>query len=127
MVTTSGLSSIKHIDEKRVVTVSSNVAQGFNAQQVLGEVKKFTSTMQLPAGYTLDYTGENEEMQESSAFMARAFTIAILLIALVLVTQFDCSIKHLNTTRAHSVDSPKLLHSVSICGSTLFWGRRVVQ
>jgi len=89
VTTTSGLSSIKHIDEKRVVTVSSNVAQGFNAQQVLGEVRKFASTMQLPAGYTLDYTGEQEEMQESSAFMARAFTIAILLIALVLVTQFD--------------------------------------
>jgi multidrug efflux pump len=89
VTTTSGLSSIKHIDEKRVVTVSANVAQGFNAQQVLGNVRKFASTMQLPAGYTLDYTGENEEMQESSTFMLRAFTIAIFLIALVLVTQFD--------------------------------------
>jgi multidrug efflux pump subunit AcrB len=89
VTTTSGLSSITHIDEKRVVTVSSNVAQGFNAQQVLGEVKKFAATMQLPAGYSLNYTGEDQEMQESSAFMARAFLSAILLIALVLVTQFD--------------------------------------
>jgi multidrug efflux pump subunit AcrB len=89
VTTTSGLSSIKHLDEKRVVSVSSNVAQGFNAQHVLGEVQKFASTMQLPTGYTLDYTGENEEMQESSAFMAKAFTIAIFLVALVLVTQFD--------------------------------------
>jgi multidrug efflux pump subunit AcrB len=89
VTTTSGLSSINHIDEKRVVAVSSNVAQGFNAQQVLGEVQKFASTMQLPAGYSFDYTGENEEMQESSMFMAKAFTIAIFLIALVLVTQFD--------------------------------------
>jgi len=89
VTTTSGLSSIKHIDEKRVVSVSSNVAQGFNAQHVLGEVQKFANTMQLPAGYSFDYTGENEEMQESSAFMAKAFTIAVFLVALVLVTQFD--------------------------------------
>ncbi len=86
---TSGLSAIKHIDEKRVLTVSSNVAQGFNAQQVLGEVRKFASTMQLPAGYTLSYTGEDQEMQDAQAFMTKAFIIALLLIALVLVTQFD--------------------------------------
>ncbi len=89
VTTTSGLSSITHIDEKRVVTVSSNVAQGFNAQQVLGDVKNFADTLQVPAGYSLNYTGEDQEMQESSAFMVKAFIIAILLIALVLVTQFD--------------------------------------
>lgn len=89
VTTTSGLATIKHIDEKRVVTVSSNVAQGFNAQKVLSKVREFADTMQAPVGYTLDYTGENEEMQKSQAFMTKAFTIAILLIALVLVTQFD--------------------------------------
>lgn len=89
ITTTSGLSSIKHIDEKRVVTVSSNVAQGFNTQQVLGEVKKIAVTIQLPAGYSFEYTGEDEEMQDAQAFMTRAFIIALLLIALVLVTQFD--------------------------------------
>ncbi len=86
---TSGLSSIKHIDQKRIVTVSSNVAKGFNAQQVLGEVRQLAGGIALPSGYALDYTGENEEFQESQAFMSRAFIIALLLIALVLVTQFD--------------------------------------
>lgn len=87
--TTSGLSAIKHIDQKRVVTVSSNVAKGFNAQQVLGKVRKIAAAMQLPAGYTFQYTGENEEFEKSQRFMTRAFVIAILLIAFVLVTQFD--------------------------------------
>jgi multidrug efflux pump subunit AcrB len=87
--TTSGLSAIKHIDERRVVTVSSNVAKGFNAQQVLAEVRTRAETLALPVGYTFEYTGENEEMQNSQAFMLKAFVIAILLIALVLVTQFD--------------------------------------
>lgn len=89
VTTTSGLSAIKHIDQKRVVTVSSNVAKGFNSQQVLGQVQKIAAAMQLPEGYTFQYTGENEEMIKSQRFMTQAFVIAILLIALVLVMQFD--------------------------------------
>ena len=89
VTTTSGLSAIKHIDEKRVVTVSSNVGKGFNAQQVLGEVRKIADALQLPAGYSFEYTGENEEQEKSQTFMIKAFGIAILLIAFVLVTQFD--------------------------------------
>jgi len=86
---TSGLSSIKHIDQKRIVTVMSQVANGFNAQQVLGDVKARAASIPVPAGYSFNYTGENEEFEESQAFMSRAFIIACLLIALVLVTQFD--------------------------------------
>ena len=89
ITTTSGLSAIKHIDERRVVSVSSNVAKGFNAQQVLAQVQAIADKMTLPAGYTFEYTGENEEMQKSQAFMAKAFVIALLLISMVLVTQFD--------------------------------------
>ncbi len=87
--TTSGLSAIKHIDEKRVVSVSSNVAKGFNARDVLSKVEALAKEMTLPAGYTFAYTGENEEFEKSQAFMTKAFVIAILLIAMVLVTQFD--------------------------------------
>jgi multidrug efflux pump subunit AcrB len=89
VVTTSGLSAIKHIDQKRVVSVSSNVAKGYNAQQVLAQVEEIARKMTLPASYTFAYTGENEELEKTQAFMAKAFVIAILLIALVLVTQFD--------------------------------------
>ena len=89
VITTSGLSAIKHIDEKRVVTVSSNIAKGFNTQQVLGQVREIAASMQLPVGYTFQYTGENEEFEKSQRFMTQAFIIAILLIAFVLVTQFD--------------------------------------
>lgn len=89
VVTTSGLSAIKHIDQKRVVSVSSNVAKGFNAQQVLAQIEEIAKKMPLPAGYTFAYTGENEELEKTQAFMTKAFVIAILLIAMVLVTQFD--------------------------------------
>jgi multidrug efflux pump subunit AcrB len=90
--TTSGLSAIQHIDQKRVIAVSSEVAQGFNAQQVLAEVQKVAANMNVEKaypGYSLQYTGENKEMQETQSFLLRAFMIALLFIFLVLVLQFD--------------------------------------
>ena len=89
VTTTSGLAGVRHIDSKRVVTISSNVAKGFNTQQVLGEVRKIAAAMTLPEGYRFAYTGENEEMEESQVFMAKSFVIAVLLVALIIVAQFD--------------------------------------
>jgi multidrug efflux pump len=85
----SGLSSIRHIDKKRVVTVSANLARGFNTQRVLGEIQEVAGEIRLPPGVTVRYTGENEEFEKTEQFMVRAFMIACLLIALVLVTQFN--------------------------------------
>ena len=91
IVTTSGLGEIKHIDQKRVVAVSANVEEekGYNSSQVLAEVAKIAETIDLPSGYAFNYTGENQEQEESQAFMTKSFMIAIFLIALILVTQFN--------------------------------------
>lgn len=89
IVSDSGLSAIQHIDQKRVITVSSNVAKGYNARDVLAHIQARADEMILLAGYRFNYTGENEEFQESQAFMQRSFMFAILLIALILVTQFN--------------------------------------
>ncbi len=182
METGSGLSSIKHINKKRIVTVGANVAKGFNSPQVLAEVRQVAekgrvrilprdikdqarflalirdggddtakliqkhlkpATLQkltgsvlaeddqgdtlnqvlsdlnlalarrngldrealssalpdlvapagepipLPQGYTISYTGENEEQEKAQAYISKAFVMAILLIAFVLVTQFN--------------------------------------
>jgi len=43
----------------------------------------------FPLGYDLQYVGEKEEEQESQAFLSRAFAIALLLVTLVLVIQFN--------------------------------------
>jgi CzcA family heavy metal efflux pump len=99
LVTGGGLSSIKHLDKKRVVTVSANVAKGFNTQQILNQIRRIVEPgegiaspsqgLHLPPGYQITYTGENEDQEESQAFLAKAFAAAILLIFLVIVMQFD--------------------------------------
>jgi multidrug efflux pump subunit AcrB len=87
----SGVGAITHIDQDRVVTVTADVEVEGNrtSTDVLEDVKERLEDFDLPVGYHLSYTGENEEMEESSAFLLRAFVIALLLIFMVLVTQFN--------------------------------------
>ncbi len=84
-------SGINRKDLDRVVTVSSDVRSGYNANAVLAEVRTELSELAagLPPGYRLAYTGQQEEQQESAAFLMGAFMTALLLIAFILVSQFD--------------------------------------
>jgi multidrug efflux pump subunit AcrB len=84
----SGLGSINRIDQKRVVTVQSEVT-GRLANDVLTEVKHRLAGLHLPRGYTISYTGQQEEQEKSKVFLSKAFLAAIFLISLVLITQFN--------------------------------------
>ncbi|MFQ6115478.1 MAG: efflux RND transporter permease subunit, partial [bacterium] len=83
-----GFTAIKRKDLKRMVTVSGNV-EGRLANDVLKDVQAKISGIQFPPGYSVEYTGENEEQEESKAFLTRAFMTAIFLIFLVLVYEFN--------------------------------------
>ncbi|NQU44681.1 efflux RND transporter permease subunit, partial [bacterium] len=85
----SGLGSIERVDEKRTVTVSADVAPDYNQNAVLTQAIASMREFPLPPGVTARFTGQNEEQQESQAFLSQAFFAAIFLIALVLVMQFD--------------------------------------
>ena len=82
-------------DLDRVVTVSSEVRAGFNANAVLNEVRQVLSDFEagLPAGYDMEFTGQQEDQAESQAFLLGAFIMAIVLIAFILVSQFDSVFK----------------------------------
>jgi len=86
-----GPSSIRRVDLKRVVTVDGDVvrAQGRTEDSVRQEVAARLESLELPAGYRWEFAGSNQDEQEARAFVQRAFVIAVLLITLVLVTQFD--------------------------------------
>ncbi len=92
-----GFGGINRKDLKKVVTVSSDVRQGYNAIAVLDEAKlelvQFAAS--LPTGYRLDYAGQMQDQQESQAFLTGAFITAVFLIGFILVTQFDSVTKPL--------------------------------
>jgi len=84
----SGYGSIRHLDQKRLIRISANTA-GRSSIEVLKDVQTRLDRMEFPAGYSIDYAGDQEEQQRSSAFLSKAFVVAIFLIFLVLLTQFN--------------------------------------
>lgn len=91
----TGPGAIRRKDLKRVVIVTGNAAEGVNENAVLDSVKAKLVNMQLPAGYSFDYTGQNEEQAKAQAYLSKAFLIALLLIFLILVIQFNSLIQPL--------------------------------
>jgi multidrug efflux pump subunit AcrB len=92
-----GLGTVQRKDLDRVATIESDVRSGAQTNQVLAEVQ---STLQpfadgLPAGYQLSYAGQQEDQAEAMAFLSSAFLIALALIALILMTQFNSALKPL--------------------------------
>jgi len=85
----TGLAAVHRIDARRVVTVSADAAAGYNANALLAQVQETLADYSLPPGYALDYTGESEDQEEASVFLESAFMIAIMLIFVVLVSQFS--------------------------------------
>jgi CzcA family heavy metal efflux pump len=85
---TGGRGAITRKDQKRVVTVTGNDA-GRGVDDLLADVRSRLADLPLPRGYRIGYTGKNKEMNESSAFLTEAFLIAVGLIAVILVLQFN--------------------------------------
>jgi multidrug efflux pump len=87
--TTGGLGSVNHIGQKRTIAVTSDVS-GRSAAEVIIDVKKLLAEkLELPSGYTLNYSGEDEEQKKAEAFLSKAFLIGLMLIFMVLITQFN--------------------------------------
>jgi len=87
----TGFGSITRIDENRVVTVSGEAAPGYNGPDVLGRVQDELSQYResLPPAYSIDYTGGNEEQQESFGFLGTALGIGAALIFLIMIVEFN--------------------------------------
>ena len=80
---------IKRINMKRVISVSSNVISGFNENEVAEQVIAALKFYNVPDGFEVKLTGQQEEQAETQAFLNWALIIALGLIFLILVTQFN--------------------------------------
>ncbi len=85
----STFGSVKRKDSDRVITIFSNVLDGYNATEINTQIKDVIDDMQLPSGYEVSFTGEQQEQQESGQFLIRALLIAVMTIFLIIVAQFN--------------------------------------
>jgi multidrug efflux pump len=85
--------AVKRKDLKRVITLSSNVIEGYNATRINAELATVLSEYDFPDGYSYGFGGEQEEQRESMAFLMTALLVAVALILMILVTQFNSVVK----------------------------------
>lgn len=83
------VSSIQRVDGNRVVYVRANPAPGFIADSKVSELEQYLEANPPARGVYYQFRGANEEQEESAAFLSQAFSLAMALMAILLVTQFN--------------------------------------
>lgn len=91
----SSVGSINRLDLNRVVTISSNVLEGYNANEINAQIRESMEGFNIPEGYSVSLTGEQEDQAEAANFLTIALFAAVALIFLVLVAQFNSIAKPL--------------------------------
>ncbi len=81
--------AISHEDKKRVVTVSAFTTEGVVAGEVVAAFKARQAELQLPAGVTIVYGGETEDVNQSFTEMFVALIVGLLLMLAILVLSFN--------------------------------------
>jgi multidrug efflux pump subunit AcrB len=82
-------SAVKRKDLDRVITLSSNVLEGANANEIVGLMKEKLADYQVPEGVSWTFTGQQEEQAKELAFLSKALLAALFLIFLIIVAQFN--------------------------------------
>jgi len=85
----STLGSIHRKDLDRVVTISSNILDGYNATIINDQIKEELAGFKIPKGYQVKFTGEQEKQAEEMAFLSNALLLALFMIFLIIVSQFN--------------------------------------
>jgi len=85
----TSFNAIKHRELNRVVTLYSSVLAGYNANEVVDQVKNALNNFDLPGKVNFKFSGEIEKQDENMSFLSKALAAALGLILLLLVFQFN--------------------------------------
>jgi multidrug efflux pump subunit AcrB len=80
---------INRKNQKRVITIYSNILAGYAPNDVVDAVTRAASNYKTPPAVSINLTGEQEQQRETTSFLVNALLISLSLIFLILVTQFN--------------------------------------
>ena len=86
---TSTLSSINRTDQRRCLSVSATLRDGYNVTLVSREVQKAVNALDLPAGCSVVYDGQNETINSALKDLLWMLLLGVLIIYLIMVAQFQ--------------------------------------
>ncbi|NOH24527.1 efflux RND transporter permease subunit [Vibrio europaeus] len=81
--------TIRRIDGHRVINIMADMKEGYNLALELPKINEAVSKLDLPSSVEFKIRGQNEEQENSSAFLQNAFLVALVVMALILITQFN--------------------------------------
>ncbi len=87
VVTDVGASQINRRDLNREVQITANV-YGRSAGEVSSDLQQILTEIKLPPGYRFVFGGSTKDMAESAAYAGQALLMAVILIYLILASQF---------------------------------------
>lgn len=88
LIEIEGPTSIMRMDQSRVVTIDTNIS-GRDLSSIMQDIsEKLENELTLPAGYTIEYRGQAEEMMDAFGNLALALLLAIVMVYLVMVAKF---------------------------------------
>ncbi|HVA98913.1 MAG TPA: efflux RND transporter permease subunit, partial [Bacteroidia bacterium] len=85
----SSYGGIKRKNNKPLISLTSNVLSGYNANKVVADIQTAITSFKAPDGVQIKMGGEQEDQKETASFLGHAMLISLMLIFLILVTQFN--------------------------------------
>ncbi len=81
--------TINRADSRRALKVEADVPEGVLPDDKVTEIKHWLKTANIDPRVTVEFKGEDEEQRKAEAFLVKAFGIALFIMAIILVTQFN--------------------------------------
>lgn len=89
-VNSNTIGSINRKNMNRMVTLFSNVSEGYNANEINNELRELLADKyEVPAGYSVDFAGEQQEQAKEMEYLSTALIMGVFLIFLIIVAQFN--------------------------------------
>jgi multidrug efflux pump len=81
--------TLQRVNMRRVMSVKADVMEGVLADGKVRELREWIAGIELPPGVTYKFKGEDEEQATAQQFLVKAFAVALFIMAIILVTQFN--------------------------------------
>ena len=86
---TVSLNSIQRDQQRRCITVTATLADGYNVTKVTSAVQQAVAPLELPEGVTVEFNGENEQIMDAMSQLMLMLLLGVVLVYLIMVAQFQ--------------------------------------
>ena len=86
---TVSLNSIQRDQQRRCITVTAAIADGYNMTKVTSAVQQAVAPLALPEGVTVEFNGENEQIMNAMGQLMLMLLLGVVLVYLIMVAQFQ--------------------------------------